>query len=54
MEETKYTKSEIIDLVKTELIKIFGGLSQDENGELLETPYMVLGILYESIPTSYK
>lgn len=31
MEEIKYTKKEVIDLVRDNMIKQFGGLSQDEN-----------------------
>lgn len=45
-----YTKAEIIDLVRDNLIEKFGGLSHDENGNELEFPYAVLGVLNDSIP----
>lgn len=41
----RYTTQEVIDRVKAELIKTYGGLSEDANGKKLSFPYSVLGII---------
>lgn len=50
MNEQKFTKTEVINLVRAQLVKTYGGLSQDRDGNVLDTPYTVLGIVGSALP----
>lgn len=41
----KYSLDQIMEVLKVELKESYGGLSKDEDGRELQTPYMVIGIV---------
>jgi len=52
-EEREAIPAKIIESVEHELKTAYGGLSKDENGKDLSTPYLVLGILKSAIDKNY-
>lgn len=45
VKEKSYALDQIMTALKSELIESYGGLSKDEQGNELQTPYMVIGIV---------
>jgi len=46
----KFTKEEVIQLVKEEMIKTFGGLLTDKKGRPLNLPYTIIGVIHAALP----